>query len=484
MSESAEVLRQRLDRLRQTVRVLLQQAAAFGGDIDLPLAQRHNLEQIRADIAACKAELRSRGVAVDDEPDDGPFTPSNRPLRIWTTGDLLELVQFVPDDVPPPLQLPAERRKDLFAAGGPRLLAEMLYKQLIELDLLAELAEPLIYTEGQQIQIRPVEAILLERRASSVDLVMLFAGMCLAVDLRLLLIVLDSHVLAAVDLIYSCSATPPHDPSFSAGLLVDRYALIALIEQGRYLPIECSGAARMYSPQGNTPELRDRQGVMSFERACAAGLEQLHEADQTVEGRVFRGALDVAALLEATQRSEASADVAEADGWQPSAVTSSSTLSPDQTEVDVSKPSEGEPSDSDQPLPPSFFGQSTQQTGSGVPPFFADQSTQQPGGVPPFAQTFGDPRAELLRLLADARARAFERSDLDLVEDLEALSATLDAARLAEQRGRTERGRQKLLRARADLDDLLALDPGYDELPALNSVLAGLEARSGDTQAE
>lgn len=152
----------------------------------------------------------------------------------------------------------------------------------------------------------------------------------------------------------------------------------------------------------------------------------------------------------------------------------------------LTQPGETVAAQGTQPLPPSSFGPEQVQQHSGdseqpLPPsFFDHQNIQQTSAAPPFAQGFGSPdgdmRAELTRLLSEARYRAVAEQKLDLVEDLEALSATLDAARLAEQHGRLERGRQKVLRARDDLDDMLALYPGREDLPMLDSVVAGLEA--------
>ncbi|HEU4322892.1 MAG TPA: tetratricopeptide repeat protein [Roseiflexaceae bacterium] len=70
MLDTTGSLKQRLSTLRQTVRYLLDHAAAVGGEVFLPPDRRHSLDQARRDIAACKADLRAYGVLVDDQPDD------------------------------------------------------------------------------------------------------------------------------------------------------------------------------------------------------------------------------------------------------------------------------------------------------------------------------------------------------------------------------------------------------------------------------
>ncbi|HEU4324588.1 MAG TPA: hypothetical protein VFS21_15705, partial [Roseiflexaceae bacterium] len=70
MPDPTQALKQRLATLRQTVRFLLEKAAAAGGEVRLDLIDRHSLLQTRADIAQCKADLRAQGVIVDDMPED------------------------------------------------------------------------------------------------------------------------------------------------------------------------------------------------------------------------------------------------------------------------------------------------------------------------------------------------------------------------------------------------------------------------------
>ncbi|GAB4206351.1 MAG: hypothetical protein OHK0022_33340 [Roseiflexaceae bacterium] len=55
---------------RQTLGFLLEQAAAYGGEVLAPPQTRAGLVQMREGVAQCKRELRSLGVAVDDDPND------------------------------------------------------------------------------------------------------------------------------------------------------------------------------------------------------------------------------------------------------------------------------------------------------------------------------------------------------------------------------------------------------------------------------
>lgn len=70
MTDSINPLKERLLTLRQTVRYLLEQAATVGGEVQLDPQDRHRLDDTRRTIAACKVELRVRGIVVDDEPED------------------------------------------------------------------------------------------------------------------------------------------------------------------------------------------------------------------------------------------------------------------------------------------------------------------------------------------------------------------------------------------------------------------------------
>ncbi|GAB4198112.1 MAG: hypothetical protein OHK0022_17020 [Roseiflexaceae bacterium] len=77
-------LKQRLHTLRQTVGYLLEQAAASGGEVQLPPDRRHSLAQSRADIAECKRDLRALGVQVDDWPgDEAASSPHTGTAEHW-----------------------------------------------------------------------------------------------------------------------------------------------------------------------------------------------------------------------------------------------------------------------------------------------------------------------------------------------------------------------------------------------------------------
>ncbi|GAB4215387.1 MAG: hypothetical protein OHK0022_55230 [Roseiflexaceae bacterium] len=70
MTDSTDFLRRQLYTLRQTARYLLEKAANVGGEVQLDPKDRHSLDEVRRDIAACKASLRAAGVLVDDLPED------------------------------------------------------------------------------------------------------------------------------------------------------------------------------------------------------------------------------------------------------------------------------------------------------------------------------------------------------------------------------------------------------------------------------
>jgi len=70
---------------RENARMLLQQAARHGGEVQAPLVTRHDLAEARGQIARYKALLRGLGAPVDDQPEDeappAPALPLADPAR-------------------------------------------------------------------------------------------------------------------------------------------------------------------------------------------------------------------------------------------------------------------------------------------------------------------------------------------------------------------------------------------------------------------
>lgn len=191
-----------------------------------------------------------------------------------------ELAQFVLPEPREELRWPLYvSRLDLLASEGRASVVRQLYQQLLGLRLTYEVAvfEPLA-DDVQQIR-RP--RTILERRAGTcIDLTLLMAGMCLAADLLPLVVVLDGHALLAVSLTAgrTDAARLPQQEAFREGLLSDLEQLQVWANDEAYLLVECTGVAASQGglsaahPEGVG---RDRRGLMSFDRACAAGLEQI-----------------------------------------------------------------------------------------------------------------------------------------------------------------------------------------------------------------
>jgi len=207
----------------------------------------------------------------------------------WRKSVPQELAQFALPELPEELRWPPYvSRLDLLASEGRTSVVRQLYQQLLGLKLTYEGAgfEPLA-TDLQQIR-RPRE--ILERRVGTcIDLTLLLAGMCLAADLLPLVVVLDGHALLAVALTTGrTDATRlPQQGAFRDGLLRDLEQLRAWTDDERYLLVECTGVAA--SQGGLSPELpegigRSKAGTMSFDRACAAGLEQIGAPHAAAEG--------------------------------------------------------------------------------------------------------------------------------------------------------------------------------------------------------
>jgi hypothetical protein len=143
----------------------------------------------------------------------------------------------------------------------------------------------------------PVKVFGHPHKGTCLDLATLFCGLCLGNDLLPILIVLKGHVLVAVSLTHGLRDWNKNRPGrslFNHRPLTEPDPLRQLIDSGEYVAIECTGFAFSESlgqlSQGPRPypeSIGREHGIMSFERAKAAGREQLDERD-------FRFALDIA----------------------------------------------------------------------------------------------------------------------------------------------------------------------------------------------
>jgi hypothetical protein len=148
----------------------------------------------------------------------------------------------------------------------------------------------------------PAEVLKAPCEGTCLDLATLFCGLCLGNELLPILIVLQDHALAAVSLKHDLRGWEAIDRTekswFKSGILTDPNKLRSLLDSGAYIAIECTGfahsekLAQTPTTSPAPPECGQRQkGALPFERAMAAGREQL---DFTP--RPFQFALDIAIL--------------------------------------------------------------------------------------------------------------------------------------------------------------------------------------------
>lgn len=131
--------------------------------------------------------------------------------------------------------------------------------------------------------IRTTEEIFSEHEGTCLDLAALFCGACLSYELLPVIVVLDGHALAGVLLTHTLpdwNAIRPGRALFEDSPLTDETALRGLIEGKILALIECTGIALASQfdahPDAACPETIGRANdVMSFDRALAAGTEQL-----------------------------------------------------------------------------------------------------------------------------------------------------------------------------------------------------------------
>ncbi|MHC1767448.1 MAG: PQQ-binding-like beta-propeller repeat protein [Verrucomicrobiia bacterium] len=182
---------------------------------------------------------------------------------------------------------------------GRRDLVQAIYKKLASSGI-KYTDEDYHPSESLQIIHTPAEILEAPRTGTCLDLAVLFCGVCLANKLLPILVVTKGHAFALVSLTYGVEDWNGYRPErelFSDRPLRDVAALVNLVDSGSHLAVECTGFAHSAELEGvanlKCPETIDRSdGVMSFERAVAAGREQLQLAE--VKERPLRFAIDVA----------------------------------------------------------------------------------------------------------------------------------------------------------------------------------------------
>jgi hypothetical protein len=174
-----------------------------------------------------------------------------------------------------------------------RIIAKAIYEALCQCNIKYELEE-IKPSEALQT-IRPPPAILVApREGTCLDLAALFSGLCLANELLPLLIIVKGHAFAAVSITHGLRDWNGYRPGrelFNARPLEDIEPLRALVDEGDFLPVECTGFARsrtLGADDSSKPEQRT-DGLLGFDQAVAAGRRQLDRADHPL-----RFAIDIA----------------------------------------------------------------------------------------------------------------------------------------------------------------------------------------------
>jgi len=214
----------------------------------------------------------------------------------WSKVDDRGLARFVTPEATRWLALDISRFDITGQPDERRLLVEAIYNELVKKNIHYALEE---YHPAERLQpIRtPAEILDAPREGTCLDLAALFCGLCLGNELLPILIVLDGHALIAVSLTHGVREWDSYRSEralFETGPLTNPARLRELIDEESYIAVECTGFAHSellgQIPGEPSPESIQRvDGMLSFERAVAAGREQLD-----LPGRPFQFALDIA----------------------------------------------------------------------------------------------------------------------------------------------------------------------------------------------
>jgi len=216
----------------------------------------------------------------------------------WSRDDRSGLARFVTSDVANLVRIP-ENRQDLARhPNGRYQIVEAIYNTLVNLDKKIRYAPEKYHPSDLQQQIRtPREILDIPGEGTCLDLALLFCGLCLGNELLPLLIVLEDHALVAVSQTHGLrkwhleERWKEKEKILGYEPLTDADQLWELIDSDRYLAIECTGFAHTKSLCDKFPEGvgRTEDGILPFERAVAAGCEQLKRIE-----RPLRFAFDIA----------------------------------------------------------------------------------------------------------------------------------------------------------------------------------------------
>jgi tetratricopeptide (TPR) repeat protein len=212
----------------------------------------------------------------------------------WSQSDEKGLAYHIDSGsvLPPHFSLPTQVNRTELLMWNKRQLAEEIYNMLLTKSIMYS-PEPAHDEPGIQLIRTPKEILEIHREGTCLDLATLYCGLCQAVGLLPLIIVLKKHALAAVSLHYSRqdywdadSARQQERSLFQKDPVKNIDSLRNLLSSQRFIFIECTGFAHAETTLSESrPEGMQRQedGTLTFERAVEAGAEQLEQIDRPLE---------------------------------------------------------------------------------------------------------------------------------------------------------------------------------------------------------
>jgi hypothetical protein len=230
----------------------------------------------------------------------------------WPNTDKPGLARFALEESSKLIELPISRYDQTPDQKGRRQIVDAIYSTLQEKGVRYSL-EKFNTSNATQFIRKPAE-IFGQKEGTCLDLALLFCGVCLGYELLPLVILIEGHALAAVSLNYDVRTRGPlyqERRYFNDGLITDAEALRQLVAGSAYLAVECTGFGETQRLPESLPEGvgRNFKGLLSFDRAVAAGTEQLSRAD-----RPFLFGVDIATARELGFKAETDNGTLEADG--------------------------------------------------------------------------------------------------------------------------------------------------------------------------
>ena len=223
------------------------------------------------------------------------------PWGAWDKINEKGLAQYVLPHIANRIHLAITRDDELDKPGGRQVVTEALFNALCTKDI--RYARALYNPLQEQQPIRDPDTLLDgSGDGTCLDLALLFAGAALGNELLPLVVViggpLGGHAVVAISLEFGRrDADFPRRSSRDGewaenGILSDATTLRTLVDDNRYLIVECTGFAKSDALPVDVPEGQGRvDGRLSFARAIKAGREQLDRAD-----RPLQFAVDIAYL--------------------------------------------------------------------------------------------------------------------------------------------------------------------------------------------